>query len=353
MAHVAREMQRQGFKIPLLIGGATTSRVHTAVKIAPCYEGPTIYGPDASRAVSACAPACSRRSSREEYLRSVRQDYEKIRAQHAAKKGQTLVPLAQARANAHRTDWRSYAPPRPRFLGRKVLRACDLAEIAACIDWSPFFQTWDLAGSYPKILEDPVVGEAARGVFAEGKAMLERIIAGKSLKANAVLALHPAASVGDDIEIYRDESRHEVAMVWHCLRQQAEKASDRANLCLADFVAPKSSGVPDYIGAFAVTAGIGIDERVSAFEAEARRLQRHHVQGPRRPARGSLHRAAAPARAQGILGLRGGRGALQRRADRGEVPGHPSRARATPPAPITPRRVRSSIFSERRTRASP
>jgi 5-methyltetrahydrofolate--homocysteine methyltransferase len=237
------------------------------VKIAPHYEGPTVYGPDASRAVGMCSSLLSE-VSREEYLRSVRQDYEKIRAQHAAKKGQTLVPLARARANAYRTDWRSYTPPRPRFLGRKLLRAYDLGEIAACIDWSPFFQTWDLAGSYPRILEDSVVGEAARGVFAEGKAMLERIVAGKSLKANAVLALHPAASVGDDIEIYRDESRNEVAMVWHCLRQQAEKASDRANLCLADFVAPKSSGVPDYIGAFAVTAGIGVDERVRAFEAE-------------------------------------------------------------------------------------
>jgi 5-methyltetrahydrofolate--homocysteine methyltransferase len=267
MAHVAHEMQRQGFTIPLLIGGATTSRVHTAVKIAPNYPSPTVYVPDASRSVSVCSSLLSD-ELKNEYVKSLRADYEKIRVQHAAKKGQALVSLKTARANAYRIDWKSYAPPRPRLHGRKVLRRYDLAAIARYIDWSPFFQTWDLAGSYPKILEDAVVGEAARGVFAEGKAMLERIVAERSLEANAVFGLYPAASVGDDIEIYRNESREEIAMVWHCLRQQSEKASDRANLCLADFVAPKASGVPDYIGAFAVTAGIGVDERVRAFEAK-------------------------------------------------------------------------------------
>ena len=266
MGHVAREMQRQGFTLPLLIGGATTSRVHTAVKIATHYEGPTVYVPDASRSVSVCTSLLSS-DSRQAYVETVRSDYDKIRVQHAAKKGQALVPLAKARANSHRSDWRNYAPPRPRFLGRKLLRAYDLAEIARYIDWAPFFQTWDLAGSYPKILEDPVVGEAARGVLAEGEAMLRKIVAENWLQANAVLGLYPAASVGDDIEIYRDESRQEPAMVWHCLRQQGEKASDRANLCLADFVAPKGSAVPDYIGAFAVTTGIGCEERVRVFEA--------------------------------------------------------------------------------------
>src|SRR5436190_2875783 len=267
MAHVAREMQRQGFTLPLLIGGATTSRVHTAVKIAPHYASPIVYVPDASRSVSVCSNLLSNDLNRE-YVQSVREDYERIRTQHAAKKGQTLVPIARARANAHRIDWRGYAPPRPRVLGRRFLRGYDLAEIARCIDWSPFFQTWDLAGSYPKILEDPVVGEAARSVFAEGQAMLEEIIAEKWLTANAVFGLYPAASTGDDIEIYADESRGEAAMVWHCLRQQAEKASDRANLCLADFVAPRDSGIPDYVGAFAVTAGIGVDAKVKGFEAK-------------------------------------------------------------------------------------
>jgi 5-methyltetrahydrofolate--homocysteine methyltransferase len=176
--------------------------------------------------------------------------------------------LKTARANAFHIDWKSYAPPRPRSAGRKILRKYDLAEIARYIDWSPFFQTWDLAGAYPKILEDPVVGEAARSVLGEGQAMLKEIVAGKWLEANAVFGLYPAASAGDDIEIYADESRTRTAMVWHCLRQQAEKASDRANLCLADFVAPKDSGVPDNIGAFAVTTGIGVDARVKAFEAK-------------------------------------------------------------------------------------
>jgi 5-methyltetrahydrofolate--homocysteine methyltransferase len=267
MAHVAREMQRQGFTVPLLIGGATTSRVHTAVRIAPNYPCPTVYVPDASRSVSVCSNLLSD-ELRDDYVESLRDDYEKIRVQHAAKKGRALVSLKTARANAHRADWGRYVPPRPRFLGRKLLRKYDLAAIARYIDWSPFFQTWDLAGSYPGILEDAVVGEAARGVFAEGRAMLERTVAEGLLQANAVFGLYPAASVGDDIEIYRDESREETAMVWHCLRQQTEKASDRANLCLADFIAPKASGVPDYIGAFSVTAGIGVDERVRAFEAK-------------------------------------------------------------------------------------
>jgi 5-methyltetrahydrofolate--homocysteine methyltransferase len=267
MAHVAHEMQRQGFRIPLLIGGATTSRVHTAVKIAPNYPFPTVYVPDASRSVSVCSNLLSD-ELRDEYVSALRADYEKIRVQHAAKKGQALVSLKTARANAFRIDWENYAPPRPRFLGRKFLRKYDLAEIARYIDWSPFFQTWDLAGSHPRILEDPVIGEAARGVFTEGRAMLERIIATKTLTANAVFGLYPASSVGDDIEIYRDESRTKVAMVWHCLRQQTEKAADRPNLCLADFVAPKDSGVPDYVGAFAVTAGIGVDEAVRAYEAK-------------------------------------------------------------------------------------
>jgi 5-methyltetrahydrofolate--homocysteine methyltransferase len=267
MAHVAHEMQRQGFTIPLLIGGATTSRVHTAVKIAPNYPSPTVYVPDASRSVSVCSNLLSD-ELRDGYVRSLRADYEKIRVQHAAKKGQALASLKTARANAFRTDWARYAPPRPRFTGRKLLRKVDLADIARYIDWSPFFQTWDLAGAYPKILDDPVVGEAARSVFADAQAMLEKIVAGSWLEANAVFGLYPAASVGDDIEIYANEARARTAMVWHCLRQQAEKPADRANLCLADFVAPKDSGVPDTIGAFAVTTGIGVDERVKTFEAK-------------------------------------------------------------------------------------
>ena len=271
MAHVAREMQREGFTIPLLIGGATTSRVHTAVKIAPNYSGVTIYVPDASRSVGVCQSLLSS-ELRDEYAKSVRADYERIRTQHQGKKGLALAPLALARANRFHTDWSAYVPPAPKFHGRNLFRSYDLGEIARYIDWSPFFQTWDLAGSYPKILEDVEVGKVARSLLADARAMLDRVIAEKWLTANGVIALLPAVSVGDDIEIYADESRRTSggtpAMVWHNLRQQTEKPADRPNYCLADFVAPRDSGVRDYIGAFAVTTGIGLDERVRELEAK-------------------------------------------------------------------------------------
>jgi 5-methyltetrahydrofolate--homocysteine methyltransferase len=266
-AHVAHEMEREGFTIPLLIGGATTSRVHTAVKIAPHYSGVTVYVPDASRSVSVCSNLLSD-GLREEYTRSVRADYDKIRAQHQAKKPRApLLSLAQTRANAFSTDWSAYTVSPPSFIGLKEFRDYDLAAIARHIDWSPFFQTWELSGPYPKILQDPLVGEAARNVFAEGQAMLERIIAERWLVANAVVGLFPANSEGDDIEIYTDASRSRVAMRFHNLRQQAQKPTGKPNYCLADFVAPKSSGVKDYIGAFAATSGIGIEARVKEFEA--------------------------------------------------------------------------------------
>jgi 5-methyltetrahydrofolate--homocysteine methyltransferase len=266
MTHVAKEMQREGFQIPLLIGGATTSRVHTAIKIAPFYAGPTVYVADASRSVGVCTNLLST-DQRAPYIATLAADYERIRHQHAGKKGPTLIPLDAARTNAFRFDGAAERPLAPRKLGRHVFRAHDLAEIARYIDWSPFFQTWDLSGAYPKILDDPTVGEAARNVFHDARAMLDRIVNERWLTANGVVVLLPAASVGDDIEIYADESRERVVMTWHNLRQQAEKAADRFNLCLADYIAPKGSGVRDYIGAFAVTTGIGLDERVRAFEA--------------------------------------------------------------------------------------
>jgi 5-methyltetrahydrofolate--homocysteine methyltransferase len=267
MAHVAHEMAREGFSVPLLIGGATTSRVHTAVKIAPNYPGPVVYVPDASRSVGVCTNLISP-ELREGYIAGVRTDYDRIRAQHAAKKGQApLVSLAEARANRFPIDWADYAPPAPRQPGRHVFADFDLAELARHIDWSPFFQTWELAGSYPKILDDPVVGAAARNVFHDARAMLERIVREKWLRASGVIVLAPANAVGDDIEVYSDASRMRVAMTFHCLRQQTRKAEDRHNLCLADFVAPRDSGRRDWLGAFAVTAGIGCEERVKAFEA--------------------------------------------------------------------------------------
>ena len=266
MAHVAHEMQRLGMSQPLLIGGATTSRVHTAVKIAPGYGGVTVYVPDASRAVGVASNLLSG-ELKDGYVAEVAADYEKIRIQHAGKKGPPLISLAAARANALRIDWRHYVPPRPALIGRREIRRPDLAELARYIDWAPFFQTWELSGPYPAILDDPVVGEAARNVLADGQAMLKRIIEGRWLTANGAIALLPANSIGDDIELYADEARERVALTWRNQRQQNERPAGKPNYCLADFVASKDSGVADYLGAFAVTAGLGIEKKLAEFEA--------------------------------------------------------------------------------------
>ncbi|MGZ5061194.1 MAG: methionine synthase [Usitatibacter sp.] len=267
MSHVAKEMERLGFKVPLLIGGATTSRTHTAVKIEPHYSGPTVWVPDASRAVGV-ASSLSSEELRAKYMEGVRADYVKVREAHANKTGQKSVTLEAARANAVRLDWQGYAPPKPRQLGLVSLKNYPLDRLVPFVDWAPFFQTWDLAGKYPDILKDPVVGEAARNVFRDGQAMLDRVVKGRWLAASGVYGLWPASSVGDDIEIYSDEKRSRVLMTWHNLRQQSQKPPGNPNQCLADFVAPKDSGVPDYLGAFAVTAGIGIEARVKEFEAK-------------------------------------------------------------------------------------
>ncbi len=268
MAHVAKEMERQGFRIPLLIGGATTSRVHTAVKIEQNYpSGATVYVVDASRAVGVCSSLLSD-TQRDEYIASIKSDYAEAREQHEARQSRAVyVPLTEARERGFKTDWKNYTPPKPSFIGVKELHDYPLAEIAGFIDWTPFFQSWELAGRYPKILQDEVVGEEARKLFADAKEMLEKIIAEKWLTANAVFGLFPANTVdSDDIEIYTDETRDKVAMTWHNLRQQTKKPADIPNYCLADFIAPKESGVADCIGGFAVTAGIGIDEHVAHFE---------------------------------------------------------------------------------------
>ncbi|MES2299495.1 MAG: methionine synthase [Pseudomonadota bacterium] len=271
MAHVAKEMQRDPhfrmLKIPLLIGGATTSRAHTAVKISHNYDGPVVYVPDASRSVSV-AQALLTPESREQYIDAIAQDYARIREQHANKKALPSLSLAAARANKARL---AFAPVKPKFVGRRVFKNVDLATIAQYIDWGPFFQTWDLAGPYPAILTDPVVGEAASKVFEEGQAMLKKIIDGRWLGASGVVALLPANSVGeDDIEIYSDDSRAKVAFTYYGLRQQGVKpvvdGVQRPNQCLADFIAPKASGIKDYIGIFAVTAGLGIEKHEQRFE---------------------------------------------------------------------------------------
>jgi 5-methyltetrahydrofolate--homocysteine methyltransferase len=268
MAHVAKEMQRQGFRIPLLIGGATTSRMHTAVKIEPNYpSGATIYVNDASRAVGVCSSLLSD-TLRDEYVAGIKANYVQAREQHEGKKGKAVyVTLAEARAHGVKTDWNNYTPPKPWLLGVHRFEAYPLDKIAEYIDWTPFFQAWEMAGRYPKILQDKAVGEEARKLFADAQAMLKKIIKEKWLTANAVFGLFPANSVNsDDIEIYTDETRKRIAMTWHNLRQQTRKPADIPNFCLADFIAPKDTGVKDYIGAFAVTAGIGIDARVAEFE---------------------------------------------------------------------------------------
>ncbi len=268
MAHVASEMQRQGFSVPLLIGGATTSRVHTAVKIEPNYSAsPTVWVPDASRSVGVCTSLIST-ELHDEYVRKVREEAARTRALHQGKKGQgPRHSIAAARQHGFKTDWRKYSPPVPASPGPHVLHDCPLADVAKYIDWTPFFQTWELAGRYPKILQDEVVGKAARELFEDAQKMLAKIIDERWLHANAVIGVFPANSVGDDVEVYQDESRSEVVKRFHFLRQQMVKPVDRFNHCLADYVAPKDSGVADYLGAFAVTAGIGIDERVAEYEA--------------------------------------------------------------------------------------
>ncbi|MCY7306554.1 MAG: methionine synthase [Rhodoferax sp.] len=272
MQYVAGEMQKDEHfrlrKIPLLIGGATTSRVHTAVKIAPHYEGPVVYVPDASRSVSVAQSLLSDRASK--YISELQTDYNRLREQHANKKQTPMWPLARARANKTAIDWGSYQPPVPKFTGRRVFRNFDLAELARFIDWGPFFQTWDLAGRFPAILKDEVVGTEAVRVYADGQRMLKRLIEGRWLTANGVMGLYPANTVNhDDIALYTDTSRSQVAMVWHGLRQQTEKQVIdgvlRPSRCLADFVAPRESGLADTIGVFAVTAGLGVEKKEKYF----------------------------------------------------------------------------------------
>ncbi|MCW5632513.1 MAG: methionine synthase [Rubrivivax sp.] len=274
MQHVAAEMQRDDWfrarGMPLLIGGATTSRVHTAVKIAPNYEGPVVYVPDASRSVGVCSELLSDTRAAA-YIAELKADYERVRTLHASRKQTPLVTLAEARANKHALDWARYVPPVPRFIGRRVLRNQDLAELAACIDWGPFFQTWDLAGAFPAILDDPVVGEEARKVHADGQRLLRRLVEGRWLQAHGVFALLPANTVDDDtIELYTDESRTEVALRWNPLRLQTERpvveGVKRPNRSLADFVAPRGAAA-DHVGLFAVTAGIGVEKKEREFEA--------------------------------------------------------------------------------------
>ncbi len=266
MQYVASEMEKDPYfrdrQMPLLIGGATCSRVHTAVKIAPNYSGPVVYVPDASRSVSVAQGLLSDLAAK--YIAELNADYANVREQHANKKQTPLVTLAQARANATTISWDNYTPTKPKFIGRRVFKNFDLAELEKYIDWAPFFQTWDLAGPFPAILDDEVVGEEAKKVYADGQAMLKKIIANRWLTANAVVGLYPAQRVGDDIVLYADETRQQQVMTWHGLRQQTVKPNNNPNRCLADFVADQTQAA-DYVGLFAVTAGLGAEKQEKRF----------------------------------------------------------------------------------------
>ncbi|QLI81540.1 methionine synthase [Chitinibacter fontanus] len=269
MSHVAKEMQRQGFDIPLLIGGATTSKVHTAVKIEPHYQNDqVIYVPDASRAVGVCSNLLSD-DLKPAFVAEVKAEYAKAREIFESKDRTKLVSLEEARANKFAPDWATYTPPAPSFVGVREYTDYKLEDIEPFIDWTPFFQSWELHGRYPAILQDEVVGEAARHLYADAQAMLKKIVDEKWIAAAGVIGFFPANSVNhDDIELY-DPATGEVAMTWHNLRQQLPKPKTgdvKPNWCLADFIAPKETGIKDYIGAFAVTGGIGIDAPVKAFE---------------------------------------------------------------------------------------
>ncbi len=268
MVHLAKEMEHAGFDIPLLIGGATTSRVHTAVKIEEKYKrGQAVHVLDASRSVTVVESLLG--SKKEAFVSNLKEEYAHMREMHARKRAdKQFVSLEVARENKFKIDWKQEDIQAPNKLGLTEFKDFPLSELVEYIDWTPFFQTWELAGRYPKILEDDVVGDAATKVFADAQAMLKRIINEKWLTANGVVGIWPANAVGDDVELYTDESRSEVLSTIHSLRQQSKKAASVANLALADFVAPKGTGLQDFMGGFAVTSGLGIEKKLAEFEAD-------------------------------------------------------------------------------------
>jgi 5-methyltetrahydrofolate--homocysteine methyltransferase len=268
MVHFAKEMERQGFTIPLIIGGATTSRIHAAVKVAPHYSGPAIHVLDASRSVTVCSTLMSK-ENRDEYIQGIKAEYDKAREAHLNKRNdKRFLSIEEARANKFQLDLDGSVAPAPSFTGTKVFEAYPLKELVPYIDWTPFFHTWELRGSYPKIFDDKNVGVEAKKLFNDAQEMLHKVINENLLQANGVIGFWPANSVGDDIELYTDDSRTQLLTRIHTLRQQGEKVKGEPYYALSDFIAPKESGVPDYFGGFAVTTGIGCDELVAQYEAD-------------------------------------------------------------------------------------
>lgn len=267
MANFAAEMERQGFEIPLLVGGATTSRAHTAVKIAPKYHGPALWVKDASRSVPVASALLST-ERREQLLAETAEDYEALRKRHAAKHDRPMLTLTDARNNKPKLDWAGLTTGAPEKPGIHVFKEYDLAELREFIDWQPFFNAWEMKGKFPDILNNPATGEAARKLYEDAQEMLDQVIAQGWLRANAVIGFFPANSVGDDIEVYTDESRTTVLTTLHHLRQQGQHRDGISNKALSDFVAPKESGLADYVGGFAVTAGLGSGEKIMEFKED-------------------------------------------------------------------------------------
>ena len=268
MVHFAKEMEREGFTCPLIIGGATTSRIHAAVKIAPNYSGPAIHVLDASRSVTVCSTLMNR-DTREEYIQNISHEYSISREAHLNKRtDKRFKTIEEARELKFKINLESHRPPKPTFLGTKILEDFPLAELVPYIDWTPFFHTWELRGTYPKIFQDSFVGTEAKKLFDDAQVLLDQIVREKLLKANVVIGFWPANAVADDIELYTNESREHVFSTIHTLRQQSEKAKGEPHYALSDFIAPKASGIPDYFGGFAVTTGIGCDELVAEFEKQ-------------------------------------------------------------------------------------
>jgi 5-methyltetrahydrofolate--homocysteine methyltransferase len=270
MVHVAKEMERAGFKLPLLIGGATTSKIHTAVKIAPNYSGSAIHVLDASRSVPVVSNLLNEdKSLKQDFEKSVLKEYEKLREDHLKKKEvKNFLTIEEARSNRLRIEWENYTPAVPKKPGVTVLKNFPLSKLTKYIDWTPFFLTWELKGKYPAIFENTKYGSEAKKLFDDAKNLLDTIIRKNLLRADGIFGLFPAYSAGEDIEIFTDETRTVLRKVLHTLRSQTKKSDSLPNLALADFIAPKESGKKDYIGAFAVTAGIGIEPLVRKFESQ-------------------------------------------------------------------------------------